>query len=43
MNDDTAWRLFTKNTNKKEALKRIQISGNQKLGKLISKTVSYMK
>ena len=43
MSDDTAWCLFTKNISEKEALKRIQISGNQKLGKLISKTVSYMK
>jgi len=29
MSDDTAWRLFTKNISEKEALKRIQISGNQ--------------
>lgn len=43
MSDDTAWRLFTKNISENEALKRIQISGNQTLGKLISKTVSYMK
>lgn len=43
MSDDTAWRLFTKNISEKEALKRIQISGNQSLGELISKTVSYMK
>ena len=43
MSDDTAWRLFTKNISEKEALKRIHIWGNQKLGELISKTVSYMK
>lgn len=43
MKDDTAWRLFTKNITEQEALKRIQISGNQKLGKLICKTVSFMK
>lgn len=43
MNDDTAWRLFTKNINEKEALNRIQVSGNQELGKLVVKTVSYMK
>lgn len=43
MSDDTAWRLFSKNITEQEALKRIDITGNQKLGKLISKTVSYMK
>lgn len=40
MSDDTAWRLFTKNISEKEALRRIQIWGNQRLGELISKTVS---
>lgn len=43
MDDDTAWRLFTKNITEQEALKRVHISGNQKLGTLIAKTVSYMK
>ncbi|SHG03186.1 Mycothiol maleylpyruvate isomerase N-terminal domain-containing protein [Fodinibius roseus] len=43
LDDDTAWRVFTKNITEQEALKRIKIAGNQKLGQLISKTVSYMK
>ncbi|MBN2364544.1 MAG: maleylpyruvate isomerase N-terminal domain-containing protein [Calditrichaeota bacterium] len=43
MDDDTAWRLFTKNITEEEAIKRIRVSGNQKLGNLIAKTVSFMK
>lgn len=43
MDDDTAWRLFTKNISEEEALERIKVTGNQELGNLIVKTVSYMK
>lgn len=43
IDDDTAWRMFTKNITEDEALKRIKVSGDQKLGYLITKTVSYMK
>lgn len=43
LEDDTAWRLFTKNITEDEALKRINVSGNHELGNLITKTVSYMK
>ncbi|MEX0904930.1 MAG: maleylpyruvate isomerase N-terminal domain-containing protein [Balneolaceae bacterium] len=43
MDDDTAWRMFTKNITEHEALNRIEVTGDQKLGKLIAKTVSFMK
>ncbi|PWN07284.1 maleylpyruvate isomerase N-terminal domain-containing protein [Rhodohalobacter mucosus] len=43
MSDDTAWRLFTKRLHEDEALKRMRIYGNRDLGKLIAKTVSFMK
>lgn len=43
IDDDTAWRIFTKNITEDEALRRINVSGNHELGSLIIKTVSYMK
>lgn len=43
MDDDTAWRIFTKNISEEEAIDRIQISGDQKKGQLVAKSVSYMK
>lgn len=43
IDDDTAWRLFTKNITEQEALSKIQVSRNRKLGKLICKTISFMK
>lgn len=43
MDDDTAWRLFTKNISESEALNRITVEGNENVGALISKTVSFMK
>ncbi|MBD3616134.1 MAG: maleylpyruvate isomerase N-terminal domain-containing protein [Gracilimonas sp.] len=43
MDDDTAWRIFTKNISESEALNRITVKGNEDLGALITKTVSFMK
>lgn len=43
IDDDTAWRLFTKNITADEALRKMNVSGNYELGSLIAKTVSYMK
>lgn len=43
IDDDTAWRIFTKNITEDEALRRINVSGNHELGNIITKTVSYMK
>lgn len=43
IDDDTAWRIFTKNISETEAMRRINVTGNQELGNLITKTVSYMK
>lgn len=43
MDDDTAWRIFTKNISESEALNRITVKGNEDLGALIAKTVSFMK
>ncbi len=43
LDDDTAWRTFTKSISEEEALKRMNVSGNHDLGNLFAKTVSYMK
>ena len=43
MSEETAWRLFTKRLTEQEAVERMSISGNRELGKLIAKTVSFMK
>lgn len=43
MEDDTAWRLFTKTIDEGEAVARMEVSGDRALGELIARTVSYMK
>lgn len=43
MDDDTAWRLFTKNISIEQAIKRIEVEGNKEFGNLIAQTVSFMK
>ncbi len=43
MDDDTAWRLFTRNISEEAALERLRISGDRALGALIAKTCSYLK
>lgn len=43
MDDDTAWRLFTKTLSREQAVDRLQITGDRQLGQLIARTVSYMK
>ena len=43
MDDDTAWRLFTKTITEHEALKRMKLDGNRELGKYVAKTTSFMK
>jgi len=43
IDDDTAWRIFTKSITEDEALSKINITGNHELGRLIVKTVSFMK
>ncbi|MEJ2637261.1 MAG: hypothetical protein P8184_18490 [Calditrichia bacterium] len=43
MDDDTAWRLFTRNISEEASLERLRISGDRALGGLIAKTCSYLK
>ncbi len=43
MDDDTAWRLFTKNISERAAIDRMRVSGDRELGELIARTVSFMK
>ena len=40
MDGDTAWRLFTKGISKEEALARVQIEGDPRLGEKVLETVS---
>lgn len=43
MDDDTAWRLFTKTISEEEAVERMEVTGDRALGELVARTVSYMK
>lgn len=43
MDDDTAWRMLTNRLSGKEAVERLEVTGDRALGELVARTVSYMK
>lgn len=43
LDDETAWKLFTKTISENEALNRMKLDGNRELGQYVAKTTSFMK
>ena len=43
MNADTAWRMFSKNISKEEAIQKIIVEGDKRLGLAVMELTTYIK